>query len=142
VTRICITGGPRTGKTTMALELARAILIPVRHTDDLICLGWSGASQVASEWLDEPGPWVIEGVAVSRALRKWRDRNPDAPPPVDRVVYLRVPYETLTAGQAAMAKGVSTVHNELAVWLKNSGVGVHVSDWGDMQPRTPRYGKL
>src|SRR5882672_2855933 len=55
MTRICITGGPRTGKTTLATDLWEEDDLPhgiVRHTDDLIGLhDWSGASQVASEWL-------------------------------------------------------------------------------------------
>lgn len=123
MTRICITGGPRTGKTTMALKLLYDLPDgQVRHTDDLIKLGWSEASQHASLWLDEPGPWIIEGVAVSRALRKWRDRNPGLPPPVDEMIYLTDPYEKLSPGQLAMAKGVATVHAEIAGWLREHGV--------------------
>lgn len=135
--RICITGGPRTGKTTLAEKLSAQhetcygvfcprIDGPLRdgkrcgeplHTDDLIPLGWSEASQAASLWLDAPGPWIIEGVAVSRALRKWRDAHPGEPPPVDRVIYLTEPREALTPGQLTMAKGVATVHAEIAGWL-------------------------
>lgn len=133
VTRICITGGPRTGKTVLANKLADElgdhVGTTVAHTDDLIeelkHLGkeaWSEASRRASEWLDAPGPWFIEGVAVSRALRKWRDAHPGEPPPVDRVIYLRVPCETLTGGQTSMAKGVRTVHDEIEPWLLEHGI--------------------
>jgi AAA domain-containing protein len=143
VTRICITGGPRTGKTTLAGDLEQAGLPAglgtlqhparwtVRHTDDLIeqCkhLGrdaWSEASRIASTWLDEPGPWIIEGVAVSRALRKWRDAHPGEPPPVDKIVRLTTPHEPLSKGQAAMAKGEETVWQEIAGWLLSEGVTV------------------
>lgn len=117
--RIVITGGPRTGKTTFAGELAVDI---VRHTDDLIHLGWSEASQAASLWLDEPGPWIIEGVAVSRALRKWRDQHPGEPPPVDRVIYLETPHEPLSRGQQSMASGVRTVHDEIESWLNDHNI--------------------
>jgi hypothetical protein len=98
--------------------------IRLRHTDDLIEQtahlgkdGWSEASRLASEWLDEPGPWIIEGVAMARALRKWREAHPGEPPPVDRVIRLTAPYETLSKGQAAMAKGEETVWLEIVEWL-------------------------
>jgi len=126
MTRICITGGPRTGKTTLATDLWEEDDLPhgiVRHTDDLIGLhDWSGASQVASEWLDAPGPWIIEGVAVSRALRKWRARHPGEPPPVDEVIFLHTPHGELTRGQLTMAKGVESVHAEIEPWLREHGV--------------------
>lgn len=128
MTRICITGGPRTGKTTLANKLADErgdhTSMTVAHTDDLIeqCkhLGkeaWSEASRIASTWLDAPGPWIIEGVAVSRALRKWRDQHPGEAPPVDKVIRLIVPHEPLSRGQATMAKGEATVFAEIEEWL-------------------------
>ena len=140
--RIAITGGPRTGKTRLANELwldgsisAGVIHYPderspkIRHTDDLIAqcqhLGkeaWSEASRIASMWLDEPGPWIIEGVAVSRALRKWRDNHPGEPPPVDRVICCMTPFEERKAGQIAMARGIQTVHEEIEPWLREHGI--------------------
>lgn len=140
MSRICITGGPRTGKTTMAEHLFGAHSWPhdvpncdgcgvLRHTDDLIeqCkhLGnkaWFEESRIASTWLDEPGPWIIEGVTVSRALRKWRDMHHGERPPVDRVIYLREPYEKLTPGQSTMAKGVRNVHDKIVSWLEQYGI--------------------
>lgn len=159
MTRIVITGGPRTGKTTLAAKLARGAVpfiphdgspaycdpgpgdCPIRHTDDLIHLGWSEASEAASRWLDEPGPWVIEGVAVSRALRKWRDAHPGEPPPVDRVIYLSDPHETLTPGQATMAKGVATVHAEIAEWLREHGVQTEHPMTAHQVPRSSMGGQ-
>jgi hypothetical protein len=152
MTRIVITGGPRTGKTTLASSMFEDVKcnctgvciedgrvygmhtrecdswlpeeIRLRHTDDLIeqCKhfgkdAWSEASRLASEWLDAPGPWIIEGVAMSRALRKWRDAHPGERPPVDRVIYLSEPHDTLTNCQATMAKGVRNVHDEIDPWL-------------------------
>lgn len=137
MTRICITGGPRTGKTTLAGELWRAAVVawvaehgpivdlegPVlMHTDDVVHLGWSQASEAASKWFDTSGPWIIEGVAVSRALRKWREAHPGEPPPVDRVIYLTETFEEPTPGQRSMAKGVETVHREIEFWLAEHGV--------------------
>lgn len=95
--------------------------VPIHHTDDLIHLGWSEASAAVCEWIDSPGPWIIEGVAVSRALRKWRDTHL-GPPPVDRVIYLSEPHELLSTGQLAMAKGVRTVHDEIEDWLGAHGI--------------------
>ena len=131
MTRICITGGPRTGKTTLSGALYGDQWAadsdkcgPVFHTDDLIGkVDWSAASQhVAEHWLTEPGPWIIEGVAVSRALRKWRDAHPGEPPPVDRVIYLTEPHESLSKGQQSMAKGVASVHAEIEPWLNEHGI--------------------
>lgn len=138
MTRIAITGGPRTGKTTLASRLCIDVAVEagianpkhrglgereiVHHTDDLIDLGWSEASQAAAALLDAPGPWIVEGVAVSRALRKWREQHPGQPPPVDRVIYLTEPHEPLTPGQRSMSKGVETVHREIEPWLDEHGI--------------------
>jgi GTPase SAR1 family protein len=123
MTRICITGGPRTGKTTLATQLCATEYDRVRHTDDLIGRhDWSAASAEVATWLDEPGPWIIEGVSVSRALRKWREGHPGDPPPVDRVIYLETPHEPLSKGQSAMAKGVATVHAEIEDWLREHNI--------------------
>lgn len=144
MTRIVILGGPKTGKTTLAEASFEAHDWPhdvpdcdgcgtLRHTDDLIeqCkhLGkdaWSEASRIASTWLDEPGPWIIEGVAMARALRKWREAHPGEPPPVDRVIRLTTPHVELSKGQAAMAKGEETVWREIEPWLSEHGV--HIQD--------------
>lgn len=140
MTRILITGGPRTGKTTLAEKMFEAHdwhhaepdcdgCGQLRHTDDLIAQcaglgkdGWSEASRLASEWLDAPGPWIIEGVAVCRALRKWREAHPGESPPVDKVIRLTTPHVALTKGQATMAKGEETVWQEIAGWLYAAGV--------------------
>lgn len=159
MTRIVICGGPRTGKTTMAVDLQsqaigyghcphcegsngryaalpgdqrtrcpRCGAVPLsRYTDDLIPQvahlgkdGWSEASRIASAWLDAPGPWIVEGVAMSRALRKWRDAHPGEPPPVDRVIRMTVPVVERTAGQVAMAKGEAKVWAEIEDWLESA----------------------
>ena len=132
MSRIVICGGPRTGKTTLARKLGGEVFVgdpaevrTIRHMDDLIAEtcwlgrdGWSAACRtVASEWLPAPGPWIIEGVAMARALRKWREAHPGAAPPVDRVIRLTAPYRELSKGQATMAKGEETVWREIEGWL-------------------------
>lgn len=111
--RVVIIGWPKTGKTTLAAALGGG-----RSTDEVAHLDWSEASEAVSHWFDEPGPWIIEGVAVPRALRKWRDSHPDAAPPVDHVVYLRGPRENISDEQAAMGKGLDTVMEEIGDWLR------------------------
>jgi hypothetical protein len=125
MTRILITGGPRTGKTSLSESLADSSgHNNIKHTDDTLTMGldWSSSSAHVSGWLDEPGPWIVEGVSASRALRKWRDKHPGERPPVDKVIYLHKPYVATTKAQDTMAKGVETVHSELEGWLLDHGI--------------------
>lgn len=125
MSRIIICGGPRTGKTTLAEAMHARELTShppgpsIRHTDDLIAThDWSAASQhTADEWLNEPGPWIIEGVAMARALRKWREAHPYGEAPVDRVIRLVTPLVAVTKGQETMAKGEERVWSEIEGWL-------------------------
>lgn len=110
--RIAIAGPPKTGKTTLAASLG----VPVQHTDHARSLGWSKASDEISHWFDAD-EFCIEGVAVLRALRKWRQRNPSMPPPLDRLVMLWHPHVPHTKGQQAMASGIATQYAELEHWL-------------------------
>ena len=119
--RIAITGGPRTGKTTMAAEWPAH---RIRHTDDLIgSHDWSEASAEAATWFDSAESFVIEGVAVPRALRKWLAANPEGKP-CDRVYWLTKAHTPLTAGQATMAKGCIKVWLEVLPGLRLRGVEV------------------
>lgn len=123
--RLLITGGPKTGKTTLAKQLGAQHNIPVRHTDELVRThGWSEASDAVRGWLEEPGPWIIEGVAVPRALRKWYAAHGEEGMPADHVVLLDQPKVKRTAAQDSMAKGINTVWEEVAPLLDGSGVPV------------------
>ena len=115
--RVVIAGVPRAGKTT----LARQMTDDVRSTDDLISLGWSEASAAAAAWFNEPGPWVVEGMAAPRALRKWLEAHPTGRP-CDRVIWLAHTREKHSPGQQAMGKGASTVMREIAGELRRRGV--------------------
>lgn len=167
--RIAIVGGPRTGKSTLARELAADAGCPILCTDPAHLVKdpepgveyvpskhvaghagvtpdvWSLASQyVADHFLTRTGPWVLDGVGVSRALRKWLRHEAmvsrafganaqidvralihwavhsgSAPPPVDQLIWLRnAAHVPLKPGQAAMTKGVDTVMRELLPWLE------------------------
>jgi hypothetical protein len=121
--RILITGGPRTGKSTLGRELDPHYL----ETDQPYREGkaWSDVSDHVSYWFDRPGPWVIEGVAVPRALRKWLRRNVDPRfRPCDRVILLSHAHVPLKPGQHRMAIEVGKVWAEVAPELIRRGITV------------------
>jgi hypothetical protein len=129
--RVVIIGGPKTGKTSLSMALlAIGHLEPaqIRHTDELRAdNNWSEASAEASKWFDAPGPWIVEGVAAVRALRKWLATNPTGKP-CDEVRVLLKPMADTSKGQAAMAKGASTIFGEIRAELVERGVTV-TTDW-------------
>lgn len=118
--RLVIGGGPRTGKTT----LARNQGLIVKHTDDVMHMGWSEASDEVSHWFDVASyAWCIEGVAVARALRKWLARNPKGTP-CDKIIWCRTTFVPTTPQQDAMAKGCEKVFEEICYRLEKRGVEV------------------
>jgi len=125
--RTVVIGPPRAGKTTYANKRGKRERVEVRHTDDLIGeLDWSGVSErVASDWFAQPGPWIIEGVAAVRALRKWLRYHAEGKP-CDEIVLLEEPWVSLSDGQARMAKGCSKVWGEVEGLLRARGVNVVV----------------
>jgi hypothetical protein len=82
---------------------------------------WSALSEAVSFWFDAPGPWVIEGTPVVRALRKWLARNPTGKP-CDELVMLWTQHEPLLPGQSRMGAGVRTVLGEIRRDLESRGV--------------------
>lgn len=121
MSRTVILGGPRTGKTTLAASMRSGRLV---HTDDLISThAWSDASDAIAKMLDAPGPWVIEGVAAVRGLRKWL-RAHAAGKPCDTVVAMWQPRVPLSKGQLAMAKACRTVFDEIRGELTRRGVAI------------------
>lgn len=122
--RIAIVGAPRAGKTTIARELGAALGLPVHHSDDLIDLGWSEASdalahQIASAANDNA---IFEGVAVVRALRKVLANQTGKP--IDQMLVLRTPHVPLNEGQARMAAACETILREIMPVLRARGVEV------------------
>jgi hypothetical protein len=125
--RVVIAGAPRTGKTTLADEITRS----ARHTDDLVPThGWSGSSYEAAQWFDAAGPWVVEGVAVPRALRKWFLGHPEGRP-CDLAVYVAHPCVPVTPGQMTMARGCWTVWVQVLGELERRGVEVQTVQTAD-----------
>lgn len=113
--RVVIAGGPRCGKTTLSHELASSRQVPtVRHTDDLVgIMPWSEQSAEVARWLCLGGSWIVEGVAVGRALRKWLENAEPNAKPCDVALYLDSPHERLTPAQEAMRKGCLTVWQQV-----------------------------
>jgi hypothetical protein len=125
--RICICGGPRVGKTRLSAIVASELgLDPmtVRHTDELVgVLEWSETSDEVARWLEEPGPWVVEGVATIRACRKFLTAHPGKLP-CDRLIILNHPLEARGPGQEAMARGHTTIFAGIEYALRGLGVDV------------------
>jgi len=123
--RLIIIGGPHVGKTTLAQRFKDEFGISTtRHSDDVKHLGWSESSEFASKWFSEPGEWVIEGVQMARALRKWLKANPETPLDAD-ILILEKPFGPLLQGQQSMAKGVQTVFREIQGDLIKRGARIH-----------------
>lgn len=121
--RILIAGGPRCGKTTLAEDLARAAGIQAEHSDDLIgVLDWSSASLEVSRWIDRTGPWIVEGVAVVRALRKLLERSSGKP--AEFVYWSLSPKAPTTKAQDAMGKGCATAWEPVREELQRRGVSI------------------
>jgi hypothetical protein len=137
--RIIIIGGPRTGKSTLARELAgrRGWVFcgdPESKVKDLDPvsrylperLPFSGddgaAAWVAKNWFTMPGLWICEGHVMARALRRWlketkpfRDEGLEMKP-CDLIIVLRHQRTDLALlpGQLAMHKGVMKVWDEIS----------------------------
>ena len=125
--RVLVTGGPRCGKSTLALDLSthgpEGYKVKLMATDSVKDLEWSEASLLVSTWFDMPGPWVIEGVTIPRALRKWLAAHPEGKP-CDRLIFLGKALVPLERGQISMFKGVITVLAEVLGELKDRGVEI------------------
>lgn len=119
--KLVIGGGARCGKTTLAELLSREHGLPVYHADDLLHLGWSGASDAFADVIAHGRDGIYEGVASIRALRKLlRHARPSRP--CTRYVHLSQPHLPLTAAQAGMNAAVQSIWRDLAPRLRSCGV--------------------
>ncbi len=110
--KILIIGGPKGGKTTHARKLSQEHGIPIEHFDYHIGkYQWSELSDKISDWLSEPGPWIMEGVAGVRGLRKWLRKNKREPD--FEIIVLNKPHIKLSPGQDRMHKNHTKILNEV-----------------------------
>jgi hypothetical protein len=136
--RILIAGGPKTGKTTLAEKLREELGLKepdifCGHDEELVGkMDWSAQSAEVATWFDTPDPWIIEGVSVGRALRKWLKAHPEGKP-ADRVIYLKKPVVKIEKAQETMAKGCWTVWSEIYPEILRRGIQVEYLD-PDMEP--------
>ncbi len=122
--RVIIAGGPRTGKSTLAVRAGERHGHQVRHGDSLVGTHeWSEASAEVAKWFDESGRWIVEGVSAPRAIRKWLKANPGKP--VDAtIVWCPSKVQVRGKPQDSMAKAVETVWREILPELKRRGAKV------------------
>jgi broad-specificity NMP kinase len=120
--RIAIIGSPRAGKTTLANRFGDIFNYPVFHSDDLMHLEWSVASNAVATQIEHYEFGIWEGVAVVRALRKllWTRTTK----PVDFIVVLPRPIMPLSDGQEAMRKGCETIFKSIQPELHKRGVPI------------------
>ncbi len=119
-----IAGVPRSGKTTLALEMGMKSKTRVYHTDDLIEKhSWSIQSDEVACWFNMKN-YIIEGVTIPRALRKWLSLCKGKP--CDEIIWLATPRSTLTGGLLSMAKGCISIMNEIEDELIKRGVKIIV----------------
>lgn len=125
--KIAIAGIPKSGKTTYADKMGNDygdLALKVYHTDDLIGqVEWSELSQQVSTWFNNEGDFIIEGVAVPRALRKWLANNEEGKP-CDKVIWMGKAKIELSKGQLTMGKGCVKVMKEIKQELINRGVEI------------------
>lgn len=121
--KIAIAGVPRAGKSTRARIIALGVG-ELRSTDALKAVGdWSKESEIAAAMFDEEAAFVMEGMVVPRALRKWLASHPEGRP-VDEVIWMGAPKVETSSGQDAMGKGAETVMREILPELRRRGVNV------------------
>lgn len=122
--RTVLSGGPRTGKSTLAVRAGERYSRKVRHADSLIgSTDWSGASDEVAKWIGEDGDWIVEGVTAPRALRKWLAEHPGEKLDLT-IIHTREPVQVQTDKQRAMSKGVETVWKSIRDELKKRGATV------------------
>lgn len=128
--RIGISGAPKTGKSTYSKSLASELNTTTRSTNEAMHLGWSEASAEVSNWFDSASAsdWIIEGVALARALRKWLERNTQGKPLDKLIITTNKPFESHTPGQDSMSKGIDKVMGEILPSLKARGVEIEYKD--------------
>lgn len=120
--RIIIAGGPRTGKSTFAKMIAATNGTVARCTDSLN-VGYTESYPIVSEWFNAPGPWVIEGVSVTGALRHFLTYNNGAP--ADKLFWSPTARVELNPKQIGMTKGIDTIWSQIVAKLQARGVGIH-----------------
>jgi hypothetical protein len=133
VSRILIAGVVGSGKSILAMREAQKLGLPNAlctdtpsqsqrrtgwqlHAPESFSGDWSALSQwIADVWLTRNGPWVIEGMAVPRALAKWRAMSGIDEMPCDKLIVLAETHLELSRRQVAMGQSALGKLNALLV---------------------------
>ena len=137
--RIVIVGGPRTGKSWLAREMATKdgsfdrycgdpqskVKEPfggVTYLPEGLAIEDESTRWIVMNWFAKPGPWICEGWCMARALRKYLQVRDEIesyyggglkmkPGPCDRIIVLENQRDDcdVSPGQRAMHKGVMRV---------------------------------
>lgn len=125
--KIIIVGFPKTGKITLAKRLGQKYNAVVKSTDSLLDRSWEEISEEAANWINEPAPWVIEGNATARGLRKWLKLNPGKRLDGVLIVLLTHTSSLYTPKQLALAKAIRTVWEQIRMELVDRGAKISSS---------------
>jgi hypothetical protein len=118
--RVVIVGGPRCGKTTLA---ARYHGVRIWHTDNYVKRTFEESVEAILPLLEEPGPWVLEGVTTVRVLRAWL-RAGHRGKPCDEIRCCWNAMVPLGRSQEIMWKGCLTVWTQIEPELLSRGVHI------------------
>lgn len=144
--RIVIVGGPRSGKSWLAREIAtetgcfrfcgdpRSLVkdpfAGVTYLPEGLAMEDESTRYIVEHWFTQPAPWVCEGWIMARALRKWRQMMDDIESqrpglvmqefPCDRIIVMaeQRPELELLGGQVRMHKAVMTVWNQISDYFE------------------------
>lgn len=106
--RVAVCGFPQSGKSSAYPH--------ARHTDEVMHLQWSQASDAVVEWFkDKDKNLCIEGATVLRALRKIKKAG--KPCPIDKLVFFCVPLTPLDAHQRSLGGAQKNMLLELMAWI-------------------------
>jgi adenylate kinase family enzyme len=112
---LLIMGVPKSGKTTLSAHMEKMTGLTVEHTDEMIGeFTWSATSREVAKMIQNEGPWIIEGVAAVRGLRKWIDANPGESLKHVAVFFHYQPRVRYSSQELeSMAKGIITIWEEI-----------------------------
>lgn len=122
--KIIIAGLPLTNQLALAKQLSEKYDVPIKSTDSLIDRNWSEASEQVAHWINEDGPYIIEGSVVFRGLRKFLKLYPEKRMDDISIALLTHTDSLYSTKQLAFAKAQRTIWEQIAMELRDRGVKI------------------